>query len=609
MRPVARKFLSLTFVRNHVPQVVVMKKLFLWLLPLCCLSCGGPRETDRQLEEARSLLCDAPAEALQRLQCLRPEQLRRPRLQAKYALLYTQALNKNQRQPTSDSLIRLAVEYYDCVGDPHESAMAYYYLGQYLHDAASNPYKAAEALFTARALASRTEDDYLKGLIDVAIGTIYMEQYGFVEAVSYLDSGEHYLRTQGGTPRNLAIVAELKASAYKRLKRTEQADSCYQQAMALLEEHHFESDLFRVRWRYVSVIEERYGADSAFRYLESLYARAAVPGSRESEQLAPLYDQWGLLLGLHYSAGDVDSVRYYGEKCLKEGYYRSGRALMECLNVLEEVEFRAGNYRKARAYAVRYVQLQDSLHGSQYVYFMQAIDEQRQNEILTQMNYRLREQSRLQWLMLCGIGVVLVALVALGVYAVRRWRARGRRREQQMRAEMEALQRSYRQMCDQLGLLRQHDEGKNEQEAQLYKALEERLIGLRDLMTVFQMGKPSDFASNFRRYAEVNLTSRYALSELQFVVNHKYHGMIDYLKQHYPELNKHDLDLCGLLCLGFSQQGICFMYGYDDIGSFYNRRSRLRRKLHLPPDARIEDFVMELMQQLKARDDERQKDQ
>ena len=68
------------------------------------------------------------------------------------------------------------------------------------------------------------------------------------------------------------------------------------------------------------------------------------------------------------------------------------------------------------------------------------------------------------------------------------------------------------------------------------------------------------------------------------MVNRKYYGVVDYLKAHYPELRKQNLDLCCLLCFGFSQHGICYLYNYEDIGSFYNKRSRLRKKLGLPPE-------------------------
>lgn len=578
-----------------------MKYLILLSLALLCSSCGEVRRVDYTLDEVEVLMNDAPAEALERLQQLRADQLRRPRLRARYALLYTQAQCKNFIYPESDSLIRMAIDYYDCVGDPHESALAYYYLGALYYNAEkARQIKAAEAYFTAEALASQTDDEYLKGLIDLAIGAIYLEQYGFDEALARFKDGERHFRMDGGTPRNMAVLAELQADAYKRLRLPAAADSCYRCADSIYGANNCVADLFRVRRRYVSLVEERYGADSAFRYLEALQMWGKLQGVVSTDRRSSLYMQWGLMMGLHFKAGNLDSVRYYGEKCLKEGDYKSKRALLECLTLLEEVEYRAGNYARAREYANRYLQMQDSLYGDQYLYFMQAIDEQKQNDILTLVNRRLKVDTRNQRVMLWALSILLVSVGLLIGWGVRRWRVRMREKERQARAELEALQRSYSQMCTQLENLKLHDGGKDEQESQLYKALEERLIGLRDLMLVFQMGKPSDFAKNFKKYTEVNLHSRYALSELQFVVNRKYYGMVDYLRRHYPELNKHDLDLCCLMCFGFSQQGICFMYGYDDVGSFYNRRSRLRRKLNLPSDARIEDFIADLMRQLAA---------
>jgi hypothetical protein len=66
--------------------------------------------------------------------------------------------------------------------------------------------------------------------------------------------------------------------------------------------------------------------------------------------------------------------------------------------------------------------------------------------------------------------------------------------------------------------------------------------------------------------------------------------VVDYLRAHYPELNARDLDLCCLLCFGFSSAGICFIYGYEDMGSLYNKRSRVRQKLGLE-GLKLEDFL------------------
>ncbi len=54
--------------------------------------------------------------------------------QARYALLLTQARDKNYILHTDDSLIRIAVDYYDGTGDVASRAKAHYYLGRVYQD-------------------------------------------------------------------------------------------------------------------------------------------------------------------------------------------------------------------------------------------------------------------------------------------------------------------------------------------------------------------------------------------------------------------------------------------------------------------------------------------
>ena len=148
----------------------------------------------------------------------------------------------------------------------------------------------------------------------------------------------------------------------------------------------------------------------------------------------------------------------------------------------------------------------------------------------------------------------------------------------QAEAEKESLGRACRELQEQLGTVGDRVDADDEQERQLFNALEERMVVLRNWVDKAETMKPALFMKSFRDYMTVNVKSKHALSDLQYVVNRKYYGVVDYLKAHYPELRKQDLELCCLLCFGFSQHGICYLYNYEDIGSFYNKRSRLRKK-------------------------------
>ncbi len=203
-------------------------------------------------------------------------------------------------------------------------------------------------------------------------------------------------------------------------------------------------------------------------------------------------------------------------------------------------------------------------------------------------------------------GLVLLfslSLLVAGLLYLRKWRENAALKMREAEAEKESLGRACRELQEQLGTVGDRVDTDDEQERQLFDALEERMVVLRNWVDKAETMKPALFMKSFRDYMTVNVKSKHALSDLQYVVNRKYFGVVDYLKVHYPELRKQDLDLCCLLCFGFSQHGICYLYNYEDIGSFYNKRSRLRKKLGLPPERTLESFIAELLAELAPKEE------
>lgn len=566
-----------------------MRHLFLLVL-LLCASCSRQREASRTLAHARNLMFEQPSAALEVLRTVRSEKLT-DALRADYALLYSQALDKNQIFSTDDSLIRIAVRYYRSEGTSHEKASSCYYLGR-IHANRKDVIGAAEAFFRAEAYAAETDDYYLKGLIYNGIGTLHYQQYGFGEALACFRRSEECFRCAGGLTRNRAIATEALGNTYLNLSDLNRADSCYHEAIRLYEESSSREDVLRVKDRFAWVLYHQVSTDSVRRYLESLRI-----------EYAPDYHpagNWGLALALYYNERNIDSARAYGLKCIGASDRSPGYAVADSYSILEEIEFLAGNYRLAHEYANRYAVIVDSLTTLRLQTHMQGIEQRCRNELLAESNEFLAVRQHYQSIVIVLLSIIFILCVCIAFWAFRQWKRSAQAKIRQAETELEILRTTYDGLQQRMTSLQEQSDRDDLKEVQLYKALEERMIGLRDLIATSQTIKPSQFIKNFQKYAGINVNSRHALSDLQFVVNRKYNGVVDYLKTHYPDLTKHDLDLCCLLCFGFSQQAICYMYGYGDIGSFYNKRSRLRHKLHLSPDCKTEDFFRELLQRLSS---------
>ena len=107
---------------------------------LCCLltlsftGCQDRKGTAAVLKEAESLMYTRPDSALQILKTIsQPEKLTGQE-QADYALLLTQARSRNRITATSDSLIRIASDYYQDSNDKARKAKAFLYLGDVYMD-------------------------------------------------------------------------------------------------------------------------------------------------------------------------------------------------------------------------------------------------------------------------------------------------------------------------------------------------------------------------------------------------------------------------------------------------------------------------------------------
>ena len=75
-------------------------------------------------------------------------------------------------------------------------------------------------------------------------------------------------------------------------------------------------------------------------------------------------------------------------------------------------------------------------------------------------------------------------------------------------------------------------------------------------------------------------------------------GLLSYLEKTY-HLTHGDLILCGMITLGMDPTCISKIRRYDHERTFYNKRSDLRRKLHLEHNIPLESFLNELVRMLQ----------
>ena len=152
----------------------------IWLISFLLLnSCTRQHNHNILLVQADSLMEEYPDSALHILESIESQQLTVHADRAYYALLLTQARDKNYIVQTDDSLIRTAVQYYDSIGDVQMQAKAYYHWGGVLRDQ-RNYSHALNLYVNASYYAKNSERSKLLSLIYNNIGNIYyQEKCGF----------------------------------------------------------------------------------------------------------------------------------------------------------------------------------------------------------------------------------------------------------------------------------------------------------------------------------------------------------------------------------------------------------------------------------------------
>lgn len=171
-----------------------MKHIFAIILSLLLLTaCGESGRNRKLLERAEAVMEDSADVALSILQdSIDASTLSTERGGAIYAVLLSQALDKNYIDIASDSIIAPAIEYFANGNEPHYAMLTHYYYGKILLNQ-NNLSDAIISCTKAENFAKELNDDFYLGLIYGAIDEAYHKTNNHKESLKYAKlSYSHY---------------------------------------------------------------------------------------------------------------------------------------------------------------------------------------------------------------------------------------------------------------------------------------------------------------------------------------------------------------------------------------------------------------------------------
>ena len=157
----------------------------------------------RALDDIESCLSEHPDSALSVLDSLSTAGIQGREANAKFALLYSMALDKSYIDATDDSLINIAVDWYRKHGTADERLKSYYYQGRVYQNAGDN--EAAMESFV-RAEASESEDNMSNGLLYKAMSGIYIQIFDFAKAELYNNRAKNCYLLAGDTDKYAGTI-------------------------------------------------------------------------------------------------------------------------------------------------------------------------------------------------------------------------------------------------------------------------------------------------------------------------------------------------------------------------------------------------------------------
>ena len=169
------------------------------ILTVLLVACNGKTDYNTQLAWADSLMASQPDSALHMLENMPADSLRTEADRAYHALLLTQARDKNYIVQTDDSLIQVAVRYYDAHEIAPLQARAHYYWGSFYRD--KNNYSQALDKYDIALshINDRPENAELKASLYSNLGYLYYTQDLNCEADSIYQQAELLAKSQKDT--------------------------------------------------------------------------------------------------------------------------------------------------------------------------------------------------------------------------------------------------------------------------------------------------------------------------------------------------------------------------------------------------------------------------
>lgn len=614
-------------------------------ITLILIACQQQEKEMVLLNKADSLMSTCPDEALQLLESTNLSKMPTPASRAKYIVLLTQALDKNYKTPTSDSLIRIATHYYDSTeNDVAMQAKAHYYLGRVYQELGDNPATTREFL-TAVPLVKQSKDHKLLCMLYGNLGYVYFQQDLLDKADSLYVCEEELLKQEADSAHLATLLAQrANLCIMKGVEFHAKAEELLQDALSIAEKINNPYVEIEVIGSLRFLYNDMGKPDKAISYI-----RRELMLQKDSTQL---YGTYLSLSDAYRRSNQNDSAVYYAIKSLSSpNFYTKANA---CI-ILEDLARKKGKFTEALHFKDCHEAYMDSTKHMESTKEVLEVEK----ETLLQQHEQKYRSSIISYSYYIYLGIsIIVILITLFIYKRIKYRQKTYQlklkqssllqtisvQSIQMKEEVESKDHEIevlKQQCnnyqgdkqklDQLNsCLNELLEAKNRIYTDMKNAISDKEKEIDHLTQQIQL---LDEASHNNHLADqlINikkeksylfdslLTSRSdAYKSLVALKQHNYEnpdaikkvpneiwdallseidqltsGFVERLKGKYERLLKEDIYFCCLVKIGMKYSDIANVFGYTSSAS-YKRRDAIMKRMEVETVTKFEILIEEI---------------
>lgn len=559
-------------------QTIALIAILTALLTACTETTGY----NTTLVQADSLMNLHPDSALNMLESISTDSLKTKVDRAYHALLLTQARDKNYIVQTDDSLIQVAVRYYDTHENAPLQARAYYCWGSLYRD--RNDYSQAIDKYTIALshINGRSENAELKASLYSNLGYLYYTQGLSTEADSIYQRAELLAKSQKDTAslcytlsqRGMISLEQGKTYYPKAEQQMQQALSigkAFSDSTILVPIYHSLSMLYSLMPKPGQAL---------------LYARLNYSGLKDTQHC---YRTFLLLGNAYFINGQYDSAGIFLQKILKAERYYDTKA-DACMR-LSEIAQKKGDMETSILLERKRTMYQDSAQINQQGHDIL-------NTVIAHERNNSNTISKRSTYILCTVSTIFLAISFVCIFYFRK-------KHLQHKAEKKEWEETLQAEIAKANLRRKQELAEKERENATLQEKVSQLVVKKpthrqeEYKTSALYIKVSRITKDLQKVETKENLNEEEWSQFTALTNAGWYGIITYLDERY-NLSAEEIRIC---CLYLAQVPVIHMGHFLHIQSRSTIQARTKNillKMGAPQGLSLKNVLFSLAEQLKS---------